>query len=219
MATMVGIRDSGFGIRAVSLGLLLALAPVGAMAQQAAPAPSPVTAPQPAVDAEALDVPEADAVEDAAAAPAEAGGVATPGQGAAAAARPTPGAMDPAPADAALLPVFKQFGEEAGLVALMDDFMVRLVADPRTHAFFAEADQAKIKKHLVEQFCVILGGPCTYTGRDMRASHQGFDIDRAAFNALVEDLQLAMDARRIPFRAQNQLLAKLAPMHRDIEHR
>jgi hemoglobin len=97
--------------------------------------------------------------------------------------------------------------------------MLRLVADPRTHAFFAEADQVSIKKHLVEQFCVILGGPCAYTGRDMQASHKGFDIDRAAFNALVEDLQLAMDARRIPFRAQNKLLAKLAPMHRDIEHR
>jgi hemoglobin len=134
-------------------------------------------------------------------------------------AAPTPGAMDPAPADASLLPVYKVFGEEAGLVALMDDFMVRLVADPRTHRFFAEADQVAIKKHLVEQFCVILGGPCSYTGRDMQAAHKGFDIDRAAFNALVEDLQLAMDARKIPFRAQNRLLAKLAPMHRDIEHR
>jgi hemoglobin len=137
----------------------------------------------------------------------------------AAVAAPTPGAMDPAPADTSLLPVYKAFGEEAGLVALMDDLMVRLLADPRTHRFFAEADQAKIKKHLVEQFCVILGGPCSYTGRDMQAAHKGFDIDRAAFNALVEDLQLAMDARKIPFRAQNRLLAKLAPMHRDIEHR
>lgn len=130
-----------------------------------------------------------------------------------------PAAMDPAPADPALLPVFKAFGEEAGLVALVDDFMVRLLADPRTKRFFAESDTVAVKKHLVEQFCVILGGPCTYTGRDMRTSHAGFDIDRAAMNALVEDLQIAMDARGIPFRAQNELLAKLAPMHRDIQHR
>jgi hemoglobin len=39
------------------------------------------------------------------------------------------------------------------------------------------------------------------------------------FNALVEDLQKAMSERGIPFRAQNKLLAKLAPLHRDIEHR
>ena len=87
---------------------------------------------------------------------------------------------------------------------------------PRTHEFFANADQAKIKKLLAEQFCVILGGPCTYTGRDMATAHKDMGVDRAAFNALVEDLQLAMDARRIPFRAQNKLLAILAPMHREV---
>jgi hemoglobin len=45
------------------------------------------------------------------------------------------------------------------------------------------------------------------------------NIDRAAFNALVEDLQKAMDKNDVPFHAQNRLLAKLAPMYRDIEER
>ena len=44
-------------------------------------------------------------------------------------------------------------------------------------------------------------------------------IGRGHFNALVEDLQIAMDKRGIPFRAQNQLPAKLVPMHREIENR
>ena len=158
-----------------------------------------------------LDVPEVSETE-AAAAKAEDKTVA-------AAPERDPNAMDPARADPSLLPVFKAFGEEAGLVALMDDFMVRLVADARTKRFFENSDQAMVKKHLVEQFCVILGGPCSYTGRDMRTAHKGFDIDRAQFNALVEILQVSMNARGIPFRAQNKLLAKLAPMHRDIEHR
>jgi hemoglobin len=38
----------------------------------------------------------------------------------------------------------------------------------------------------------------------------------ADFNALVEDLQLAMDDSEIPFATQNRLLAILAPMERDI---
>jgi len=29
-------------------------------------------------------------------------------------------------------------------------------------------------------------------------------------------LQVAMDQHKVPFRAQNQLLARLAPMHREI---
>lgn len=126
-------------------------------------------------------------------------------------------AANPAPAYPELLPVFKEFGEQAGLVKLMDVFMDRMLADPRMRPFFENADQPKVKKHLVEQFCVILGGPCTYTGRDMKSSHDALGINRANFNALVEDLQWAMNKQGIPFRAQNKLLAKLAPMHREIE--
>ena len=125
-------------------------------------------------------------------------------------------AMDPAPAHPELRSVLDQFGGEAGLVALMDELMPILLADERMRPFFEFSDQAMIKRHLVEQFCVILGGSCTYTGRDMKESHAFLGIDRADFNALVEDLQIAMERRGIPFRAQNKLLAKLAPMHREI---
>jgi hemoglobin len=123
---------------------------------------------------------------------------------------------DPAPADPTLLPVFEQFGGKAGLDALMEDFMIKLIADPRTRDYFAEADQKHIKQMLSEQFCVILGGPCTYTGKGMKESHAKLAINEGGFNALVEDLQLAMDMHKIPFRAQNKLLAKLAPMHREV---
>lgn len=112
--------------------------------------------------------------------------------------------------------LYKTFGEKPGLVALMDDFMVRLMADARTRPFFEPANRDHVKKELVEQFCQVTGGPCVYKGVDMKSSHADLEIRKSHFNALVEVLQQAMDARGIPFRAQNQLLAQLAPMHRDI---
>lgn len=127
-----------------------------------------------------------------------------------------PTAPNPAPAFPELRPVLDEFGGEAGLTALMETFMTGLVADPRTGPFFANSDQNRVKRQLTEQFCVILGGDCTYSGRDMRSSHAGQNIDRSHFYALVEVLQVAMDKHDIPFRAQNKLLAKLAPMHREI---
>ena len=127
-----------------------------------------------------------------------------------------PTAPNPAPAFPELRPVLDDFGGEAGLAALMETFMAGLLADPRTQPFFANADQVRVKRQLTEQFCVILGGDCTYSGRDMRSSHKGQDIDRGHFNARVEVLQVAMDKHGVPFRAQNKLLAKLAPMHREI---
>jgi hemoglobin len=125
-------------------------------------------------------------------------------------------AADPAPAHPELRGVLEQFGGEPGLVALMDEFMAIMLDNPELAPFFEFSDQAKVKRQLAEQFCVILGGGCTYTGRDMVESHQGLAITRGNFNALVEDLQTAMNRRGIPFRAQNQLLGKLAPMHREI---
>lgn len=121
------------------------------------------------------------------------------------------------PRDPALKPIFDDFGGKAGLVAIVDDLMINLMADPRTHRYFAKVDRERVKEKLVEQFCVILAGPCTYTGDDMKVVHRGLNIQRADFNALVEDLQAAMDKHDVPFRAQNKLLAKLAPMHRIID--
>ncbi|MBW8852687.1 MAG: group 1 truncated hemoglobin [Xanthomonadales bacterium] len=123
---------------------------------------------------------------------------------------------DPAPAHPELAGVYAQFGGAAGMTALMDDFMAILLEDPRTRPFFEKVDHARVKRQLAEQFCAILGGGCAYSGRDMRETHAGFAIDRADFNALVEDLQIAMQRRGIPFRAQNRLLALLAPMHREV---
>ncbi|KQQ81348.1 globin [Xanthomonas sp. Leaf131] len=132
---------------------------------------------------------------------------------------PAPGAVpDPAPRDASLRPVFDDFGGKAGLTALMDDFMDNLMADKRTRPFFENANRDHVKAQLVDQFCVILDGPCTYGGKDMAEAHRGMNIDRAQFNALVEDLQAAMNKHGIPFRSQNKLLSKLAPMYRQVEH-
>jgi len=121
-----------------------------------------------------------------------------------------------APRDPSLKPVFDEFGGKPGLVTLMNDFMDNLMADSRTRPYFANSDREHIKVELVDQFCVILDGPCTYTGKDMEKVHRSLGINRAAFNALVEDLQTAMNKNRIPFRAQNKLLAKLAPMHKAV---
>ncbi len=112
--------------------------------------------------------------------------------------------------------LYRTFGEKPGLVALMDDFMVRLMDDPRTRPFFEPANRDNVKKQLVDQFCQVTGGPCVYKGVDMKTSHAELDIRKSHFNALVEVLQQSMDARGVPFRAQNQLLAQLALMHRDI---
>lgn len=112
--------------------------------------------------------------------------------------------------------LYEQFGGRPGIEALVEELLVRVLEDERIAAQFAEVDLVNLNDRLVEQICVEVGGPCEYTGRTMAESHEGLAITEAGFNALVEDLVDAMDARGIPRRAQNRLLARLAPMHPDI---
>jgi hemoglobin len=91
-----------------------------------------------------------------------------------------------------------------------------LATDPRTASFFKETQRPEFATKLADQFCQVLGGGCDYQGATMAASHREFDIRKQDFNALVEILQQAMDARAVPFADQNRLLAQLAPMHRDV---
>jgi hemoglobin len=133
--------------------------------------------------------------------------------GAALAAGGAHGQTNTKPTDDAL---YQQLGAQPGLVKLVDDFMVRLLADPRMNPFFKDVDQAHVKAELVTQFCEVSGGPCRRKGPDMKQAHAGMDINKNNFNALVEVLQQAMEAQGIAFTTQNKLLARLAPMHRDI---
>jgi hemoglobin len=81
---------------------------------------------------------------------------------------------------------------------------------------FKKANVVNLKSQLVDQICQVSGGPCEYKGPDMKVVHSNMDITKTDFNALVEVLQKSMDAQGIAFTSQNQLLAKLAPMHRDV---
>ncbi len=155
----------------------------------------------------------------AATAPALAGDVTPPGE------RPldTPVTGDPA-TNAGTAPikgdaVYRAFHEKEGIRRVVDDAIDRSVADPRISDIFKSHDMVRLKRTLTEQICYVVGGPCTYSGRDMATAHKDMGVQMSDMNALVEHLQQAMDKEGVPFRDQNKLLAKLAPMKHDVVQR
>lgn len=115
--------------------------------------------------------------------------------------------------------LYRAWGQKAGIEAVMKDFVPRLKADARLGSFFKDTNAQHLITQLTEQLCQQAGGPCVYKGVPMKEAHEGMDIGRREFNALVEVLQQSMDAQGIPFAAQNAMLARLAPMHRDVINR
>jgi hemoglobin len=110
---------------------------------------------------------------------------------------------------------YAQFGGAAGMRALVNAFVNRVVIDPRISAYFRSTSIPALKAALTLQFCQLEGGNCKFS-MSMHAVHAQLGVTQAAFNALANDLYLTMDRRAIPIAAQNNLLAKLAAMEPQI---
>ena len=99
------------------------------------------------------------------------------------------------------------------------DALALIFQDERINFAFAQTDLTKFKHLLYTQLCELAGGPCIYDGRDMRTAHAKLPISNAQFNALTEDLYIAFDRVGVRYALQNEMIALLAPMQRDIVKR
>lgn len=113
--------------------------------------------------------------------------------------------------------LYQEFGGRDGIQKLVLEFAGIVTTDPRIAHFFQHIDANRLVGELTDQFSYATGGPYQYTGRSMTDTHKHLGITRVDYNALVEDLQLALDRRNIPYHDQNKFLAVFAPMYHDIE--
>lgn len=114
--------------------------------------------------------------------------------------------------------LYEQLGKRAGIASIVEDLLYLIVEDDRINHHFAGIDVEQFHTHLTDQLCNVSGGPCTYTGRSMRDSHADMDITDTEFNALAENLILAMEENDVPTSAQNRLIKRLIPMYPEIRN-
>jgi hemoglobin len=113
-------------------------------------------------------------------------------------------------------PLYERLGGKPAITAVVEDFVGRVAADSRINGKFANTDIPRLKMLLVEQICQASGGPCTYTGRSMKATHTGMGVSSAEFDALVGNLVATLNKFKVPEREKNELLGALGPMKKDI---
>ena len=113
-------------------------------------------------------------------------------------------------------PALAAYGGYEGLGKITHDFVERVQKNPKIGRFFKDADIERLEAMLTDQFCDVLGGGCKYAGKSMKEAHTNMKVATADFNALAEDLQDALSAANVPTYQQNKLIARLAPMHRDM---
>ena len=115
-----------------------------------------------------------------------------------------------------MVSLYERLGGLDAITAVVDSFAARCAGDDRINRKFERTDIPRLKKMLVDQVCEATGGPCTYTGRAMRETHDGMEVTAGEFDALVEDLVATLDEFEVPKAEQDELLGLLGPMREDI---
>jgi hemoglobin len=115
--------------------------------------------------------------------------------------------------------LYDRLGGYNAVAAVVDDFIGRLVADKRFTKFFvghSEDSLKKIRQHIVDQFCAAAGGPCLYTGRDMKTSHKGLGITGDDWDAAAKHLVESLDKFNVPKGEKDELMAFVGAQKKDI---
>ena len=78
------------------------------------------------------------------------------------------------------------------------------------------SDIPRLKKEIIDQLCEAAGGPCTYTGRTMRETHDGMAVTAGEFDVAMQHLDATLDELNVPKTDHDELVALIMPMRDDI---
>ncbi|MDT5295505.1 MAG: hemoglobin [Acidobacteriota bacterium] len=115
--------------------------------------------------------------------------------------------------------LYERLGGYNAVAAVVDDFVGRLITDKQFERFFvghSTDSKKRIRQHIVDQFCAAAGGPCIYTGRTMKDSHQGLGITEAEWDAAAKHLVASLDKFKVGEPEKKDLLAFVATVKGDI---
>ena len=112
--------------------------------------------------------------------------------------------------------LYVRIGGQPVLSVVVEQCVANVLADTRINGRFATTDIRNLKGHLVDHLCIATGGPCTYSGRDMKTTHVGMRISTGDVGAFVENLVKAMDMAKVPAQEKGEILGLLGPMKKDI---
>jgi len=112
-------------------------------------------------------------------------------------------------ADAVARSLYERLGGYDAICAATDDLLARLQNDPQLKIYWrgTSKDVLRRGRQLVVDFMVsAAGGPAYYTGRDMKASHEGMQISESDWQVFMRHSSDMLEHFQIPDRETNEVL-------------
>jgi len=115
--------------------------------------------------------------------------------------------------------LYTRLGGYDAIVAVTKDFITRLATDPQLSKFFVglnDTSKARVEAHVIDFLCVATGGPCIYTGQDMKTAHTGLHITEADWNTSVAHLTETLNKFKVPQKEQTEVMTAIGSLKGDI---
>jgi len=113
--------------------------------------------------------------------------------------------------------LYERLGRREGITRITADLMKNHLANPLVNArYMSSEDLERVERRVVEFFCAGTGGPETYTGKDMVATHKGMNINEQEFMSVIDDAMDALQKNGIDESTRNEVLAVLWSMRREV---
>jgi hemoglobin len=106
--------------------------------------------------------------------------------------------------------LYQRLGGYDVIAAVIDDLLAQMRADPRFQRIGAGRSidsRNRSRQLLVDQMCALTGGPCVYTGRDMKTSHKGLGITGGEWEINMKYTGAALDKLKVPQKEKEEFLA------------
>jgi hemoglobin len=129
------------------------------------------------------------------------------------------GALLITPAVAKDKSLYERIGGYDAIAAVTDDFLDRLEKDDKLGRFFQGVSKdsvMRIRQHVVDLICAKTGGPCYYTGRDMKTVHEGLGISKADWDIMLKRFGETLAKFKVPEPEQKDLAALVVPLEKQI---
>jgi hemoglobin len=112
--------------------------------------------------------------------------------------------------------IYERIGGQDALIAVVDDFYRRVLADSNLAPFFVGSNMSRLKGKQVEFFAAALGGPNEYSGKAMKDIHRGRGINQLHFDLVAKHLCEALAAAGVPNDTTDTIIETIAPLSKDI---
>lgn len=112
--------------------------------------------------------------------------------------------------------LYERLGGIDAITAVVRAFEDRAAKDDRIKEKFARTNLDRLTKEFVDQVCQDTGGPCTYTGLNMRQAHTNMRVTSGEFDAFMEDLVATLNDFNVGKAEQDELLNDPRPMRAEI---